>query len=478
MLVKNIYIRLGANILNAAIGFIPFIFIIRVFGREVVGSIAYCYGLAGLFSLFGDLGLSTTYNKFLASEDDPRDISVFLFLKSILLLIYTLIFFSAYFLKLRYYDLDSRLLLIGFGVILSDLVSQLFSSTLVGKRDFLFLSRAEITGSVVLCVYNLFVCFFIPNKYLLAANLIVFRLVIVSGGIFYFYKHNLFVLPRPQWKDIKKYFNYTLPITFSSISGRFIIYIDKILLGKLLGMSELGLYEIASRCYNALDRIVKPVTSTLFTEIVHRVANTTSFFHKKFRDIIHTLSFFGSTLALILIFASGPVIICFFGAENLRSAFILKFFALNIVARLLWRPYEHVIYAIEKHKLLLYLAPLNLAIRIAGYYFLIPLTISGVPVGAIALPITEFIVWFFPTGLVRSCILKKEYGNIYILEMLLKIWLPTAALIAIGHFLNYSLFVFAPIYVLFLVIEYYLGVLTKDRWNSLVEPIRSVYPNI
>jgi O-antigen/teichoic acid export membrane protein len=478
MLVKNIYIRLGANILNAAIGFIPFIFIIRVFGREVVGSIAYCCGLAGLFSLFGDLGLSTTYNKFLASEDNPRDISVFLFLKSILLIIYTLIFFSAYFLKLRYYDLDNGLLLIGFGVIFSDLVSQLFSSTFVGKRDFLFLSRVEIAGSVFLCVYNIIVCFLFPNKYLLAANMIIFRMIIILGGMLYFYKRNLLRLPRPRWQDVKRHLDYSLPIAFSSIIGRLTSYIDKVLLGRFVGMNELGLYEIASRCYNALDKLIKPVTSTLFTEIVHRIANTPSFFREKFRDIIHTLSFFGSTLALILIFASSPVVICFFGAENLRSAFILKFFALVIMAKLIWRPYEHVIYAIEKHKLILYLSPLNMVIRMAGYYFLIPLTILDIPVGAIALPITEFIVWFFPAGLVWASILKKEYGTIYILETFLKIWLPTAILIAISYFFNYSLFVFAIIYVLFLMIEYYLGVLTKNRWNSLIEPIRSVYSNL
>jgi len=475
MFVKNIYIRLGANVLNAAIGFVPFIFIIKIFGSEVVGNIAYYCSVAGAISLFADLGLSTAYNKFLAATDDPRDISTFLFLKIILILIYVLIFFATYILKFKNDDINSTLLFIGFAAILCDLVGQLFTSTMVGKRDFVFLSRVEIVAAVFLCVYNLFICFVIPNMYLLAANMILFRLVIISGGIVYFYKYRLLKLCRLEWQPVKKYVNYALPIAFLSVAGRLTSHIDKVLLGRFVGMGELGLYQIAFRCYSIIDKLIKPVTSTMFTEIVHRIANVPRFFHKKFRDLIQILNFLAGSLTLILIFVSTPLITKFFGHDNIRSSFILKFLALSIIGRLFWRPYTQVIFAIEKHKLIMYLQPLGMLVTVACYFLLIPMKVGDIDIGAAALPITEFIVWFFPAGLLRIWILKKEYGNIHMLETIFKIWLPMAGLVTIGWFFNYSILTFVSAAVSYLIIEYYLGVLTKARWDYLLEPVKSVF---
>ena len=141
MFVKNIYIRLGTNVLNVLIGFIPFIFIVRIFGVEVLGNIAYYYSLAGIFSLFADMGLSTAYNKFLASKEDHRDITTYLFLKSFLIAVYILIFFSAYFLKFRSDVINEKFLFIAFAVVVFDLIAQFFKATFVGRRDFAFLSK-------------------------------------------------------------------------------------------------------------------------------------------------------------------------------------------------------------------------------------------------------------------------------------------------------------------------------------------------
>jgi len=473
MLVKNIYIRLGTSIFTASVAFITSILVVRTFGVKIYGNIAYYYSLAGVFSLFADLGISTAYNKFLASEDNPRDITTYIFLKFLLIVIYVLIFLAAYLSKFKGGQMDNKFLFIAFVVIVLDLTAQFFTATLIGKRDFAYLSRIEITSCMIMFIYNLIVCFVVADKYFLAANLAVFHSAMIVGGLVYFCNRQLLQFSKPRWTDIKKYLNYSAPISFSSIVSRFITYVDKLLVGKLIGITELGLYRIALQCYSAFDKLIKPVTKTLFTEIAHRITNVPLFFHKKFRDIVQILNITGGVMALTLIFLSTTVIILAFGVENIRSSLILKFFSLSILARLFWRPYNHVIYAIEKHKLILYLAPLNLIIRIVCYYFLIPLKIGEFYFGAIALPLTEFILWYFPAGILRVWILKKEYGNIHIVEIILKIWLPVAALIIIGYFFSYSIFTLAIALVSFLIIEYYFKVLTKERLTYLVEPFRA-----
>ncbi len=473
MLIKNIYIRLVTNVILIAIGLVSSILIVRTFGIEVIGHIAYYYSLAGVFSLFTDLGVTTAYNKFLASEEKPEDIITYLLLKFFLIAIYVLIFFSAYFLKFSKSDVDSKLLFILFACVVFDLIAQVFTATFVGRRDFLSLSKLEIASSVLLFVYNLVVCLLIKSKYFLAANRVIFSLAIIVGGLLYFYRNKLLKPIRPRRSDIKKYVNYSLPMAFSSAVSLFTNHIDKLLLGRFIGMSELGLYQIASICYSKFDRFVKPVTSTMFTEIVHRIASVPSFFHKRFRDLVQILSFSGGVLALSLLFLSTPLITCFYGAENVRSAFILKFFALALLAKSFWRPYNHVIFAIEKHKLILYLEPLSLIVTVACYYFLIPLRIGDFHLGAAALPLTEFIIWFFPAGLLRIWILKKQYGNLHMLETFLKIWLPLAVLVVIGHLFKYSAFVFSITFVVFFIAGYYFNVLTKDRCSELLKPFKA-----
>jgi O-antigen/teichoic acid export membrane protein len=176
----------------------------------------------------------------------------------------------------------------------------------------------------------------------------------------------------------------------------------------------------------------------------------------------------------MLIFISTPLITRFFGVDNIRGSFILKFFALSILARLFWRPFHHIILAIEKHKLILYLEPLSLITMIACYYFLIPLRINEFYLGAAALPLTEFILWFFPAGVLRVWILKKKYGRLHVDVIALKIWLPLVLLIVIGWLFEYSIFALPIAFLAFVIVEYYLNVLTKDRWDDLTKPFKAV----
>jgi O-antigen/teichoic acid export membrane protein len=475
MLIKNIYIRLGTNFFTAGIGLISSILIIKTFGAEVYGKIFYYYSLAGIFTIFTDLGLSTAYNKFLASEENPRTIITYIFLQVFLIVIYIFILFFAYFLKFKNDGINNKLFFIAFAVAVFDLIGQFFTATLIGKRDFSYLSKLEIITSLTVFAYNLIVCFVITSKYYLAANRVVLHLVTITAGMLYFYNHKLIKVYRPRWGDVKKYLYYSLPLAFSSIVSQFVVNIDNLIVGKLIGMTELGLYQIALRCYQAIDKFIKPVTNTMFSELVHRINNIPSFFHKKFRDLVQVLNLFGGILALGLIFLSTPAINLFFKPEYSRSAFILKFFSLAVLAKLFWRPYGQVILAIEKHKIGSYLQPLSLLVRIGCYYLLIPLTIGNFYLGAAALPLTEFILWIFPVGLVEMAILRKKYGNLHVGEIAIKIWLPLVLIIFSGLLISRSVVMLPVVLVLFLTVEYFLGIVTRQRLSELVAPLKMIY---
>ncbi len=477
MLIRNIYIRVAANFAVAVINFIPLILIVKTFGSQAWGKVIYYYSIAGALSSLSDLGLSTAYNKFLAAENDSKDIFAFLALKSILVFVYVLVFAAIYLFRFRYDSAGNVLLKIGFLVILFELFAGFFTSTMMGKRDFFYLSIVEIVSACILFVYTVCICLIKPDIFLLAYSKAIVPLITIIGGFFYFGKRDLFKISRPQAGHFKKYISYSLPIGFSSICERLLGYFDKIVLGNLLGTGEVGFYQIAQRCYAAVDRFIKPVTSTMFTEVVHRIANSPSFFRKQFKNLVETLNFAGGILVIIIIFAGRQVVQLFFGAENLRSAFILQFFVLSVMGRLFWRPYNNVIFAIEKHRLVVALQPLNLVVVIACYYLLIPLKIGeSFYLGAAALPITEFITWLLPIGFLRIIILKKQYGNIYMWDVILKIWLPLVIVVFSGIFIHRTILMLPLVIFVFVLIEYFLNIINGHRLRQLVAPLKQMMP--
>lgn len=474
-MIKNIYIRTGTNVITSIIGFIPLILIVRTFGSEVWGRVTYYYSLAGVLSILADLGVSTAYTKFQASEDNPREAAIFLFFKVLLILGYAIVFAAAYFFKFRDGQTDAKLLWVMFAVIMLELISQYFIATLAGKRDFAYMSIAEIAAAIALFVYTLFACFVKPDIYVLAASKTVLPLVTIIWGVAYFKKKEIIWFSMPTRAEIMKYVSFSAPIAVSTILGNFISYADKLVLGKLMGLNEVGLYQIAQRCYAGIDKFLKPVTNTLFTEIVNRIANVPDYFHKRFQDLVQLLGFLSGVLVIILIFSSTFVVNAFFGAENIRSAFILKFCAFSVVTRLFWRPYATVIYAIEKHRLVTIVSILGIFVMIGFYYLLIPAKIFDVYIGAAALPIAEFIASLIPSGILMLFLLKRHFGTLGIKKSLTGVWIPLAAIIFAGYFFDYSIILLPVALGLFIAIEFYFGILTRGRLDDLIRPVRKVW---
>jgi PST family polysaccharide transporter/lipopolysaccharide exporter len=475
MLVRNIYARLGSNLVRGGLSVISSILIIRILGVEVVGRIAYYYGLVGMFTLFTDMGISVAYRKFLTTRDSSeQDVGGYVFLRLGLILLFCIIVWVAHIWISQSRGFDELMFLIAFSVTLIDLVSHFFIHTMSGQRDFVFLSKIEVAGSFSLFLYNLAVCFLFPSQYFLALNMAVVPIFLIAGGIYYVRRHDQIVIGMPSTETVVRYAKYSIPLSVSSVVGLFTVHFEKVVLGRLIGIRELGFYQLALSIFSGFDKVIKPVTNTLFTELSYRINRSAEFMRERFRDLVQTLNMIAATLALLLIFASSPVVDLFYGVENMRTAAILQCYVLVLFSRLFWRPYRHVLYAIEAHHPIGYLSVIDLAIRLGLYYTLMPMTIGGKPLGAMAIPLIEFIIWIIPSGIYNGFALRKRFGDIHMTGVLCRIWLP-AALIMYGAFLiSYTLYLFPLCVALFLMLEYHLSVLTRERWDGLVMPLKDL----
>ena len=177
---------------------------------------------------------------------------------------------------------------------------------------------------------------------------------------------------------------------------------------------------------------------------------------------------------MCLLFGSRPVVEIFYGAENMRTAFILQFFALSIMSRLFWRPYRHILYAVEAHHPLAYLSVVEVALRLSCYYLLIPLTVKGVSVGAVAIPLTEFILWILPSGLYNIYALLKRFGSVHVMSVVCRIWIPLAVIVIGSALLGFKPYLLPLFLALFLATECLLRVLTRDRLGRMVQPFQKI----
>lgn len=475
MLIKNLYFRIGSNILRGSLSIISSIIIVHVFGVKVIGQIAYYYGLVGMLTLFSDLGVGISYRKFLTDPGShEEDIATYILIKTTLLTLSCIIALTVFFFYRPTETLDSGLVVIVFVVTLIELVSHFFSDTLSGKRDFLIFSKIEVLGTIVLFAYNLAVCFLFPKLYWLAMNMVITPVILIIAGTCYCHKNRLFYLKKPTKKMLLKYVKYTYPIAFSSVVGIFSTHFEKVLIGKMIGMRELGLYRLALSLFSGFDMVIKPVTNALFTELSYRLNRVSDFVNTQFKEIVFILNLAGSLVFIFILFLSQPVVDLFYGPDNVRAAYILMCFSLVVVSRLLWRPYLHLLYAIEAHHPLAYLSVISFGLRLGLYFVLIPITIKGHLIGAMAIPLSEAILWIIPTGVYNFYVLKKRFDQIHLKEMIIKMWTPLLILTVVSACFSFSLILFPIILILFLLIEYHFNIITQKRWSKMVSPTKSL----
>ena len=473
----NIYIRIATVLIKAAIAVIPSVLIVRIFGVKLYGTISYYFSIIGIFSLFSDLGLSRALLKYLAADEEPKQsTTAYLLFKTALSIIFLILIFGAYILKFRDdHTFDRMFLLIAMVVTLSDIYKSAMISIFQGRRDFKDLSIYEIIAQVVMVTHNIFFCVVYKNVYLLACGTIIYNIIVAAGGLRYCLNKNLLVLRWPKKEIWICYIRYALPLCFSTIVGHVMTYLDKILLARLIGVGELGFYNIASNGYKYIESIIRPITLTLYTEIIHEVAAKADFVKMQMRKIVELLNVSAAYIVIGIMFCSVTAITIMYGKHNLRSAYLFMFFSLLVFSKLFWRPYHQIMYALEKHAVYSYLSLLSPPITAGLYYLLIPHHILGFEIGGAAIPFTEFVLWIFPGGLYITFALKKKYRVLHMKRILLFIWLPVVLIIIVGGFFHFALPVLPIALGIFTIVMFYFGILSKERIAQLLVPVKSTY---
>jgi len=471
-LIQNIYYRLSSNILISALNFITSILIIRVFGTEVVGLIAYYISIFGMLSCLCDLGLSNALTKFISEQKiNEKDlIATYFVLKMILLLNYIVI--SSIIIYYYKNTFDIALLFIFFCTfIVGNAIRNPLTSIFMAKRKFKSISKAQVFANITISMYSIILCLFFQNIYLLSIKML---LLYVSESIFvlYYFDQKIsdcFILPNRQL--IKKYIKFAYPLSLTTIVANIMAYADRFIIGQLIGMKELGFFEIAKRMFSPVDLVIKPVTSTLYPEILKNMLTKKDFFETSFKEIIQILTFVGIIIAMMMVYLSKPFVLIIYGADNFRAAIIFTFFSGLCISKLFLRPYHHLIHGLELQYIYPYITILSSFIRITGYYYLIPMQIHNIQVGSIAIPLINTLTWYIPGGLIVWYHIRKHYYKTYIFETIVKIFLPFISILFIGNYFHFHIYTFPILLLIFIMTQIYFGILSKSKLLMILQPL-------
>ncbi|MDL2264965.1 lipopolysaccharide biosynthesis protein [Parabacteroides sp. OttesenSCG-928-G07] len=299
----------------------------RLLSPDDFGVVAVATVIIAFFNLFTDMGLSPAIiQKKELSTNDLSNIFSFTIWTGILL---ALFFFFCSWLIGAYYDSDILVIL-----------CQLLSINL-------FFASANIVPNALFYKNKEFKFIAVRTLVIQIAGGSVAIAVALSGGGLYALIVNpilssilLFVISFKRYPQtirltlglstIKKIFSYSAYQFFFNIINYFSRNLDKLLIGRYMGMSPLGYYEKSYRLMmlplQNITQVITPVMHPIFSDYQNDLNQLSTSYEK----IIRLLAFIGFPITALLFFTSKELILILFGDQWLLSIPVFEILALSV----------------------------------------------------------------------------------------------------------------------------------------------------
>lgn len=312
---KNYLYNLAYQLLIIILPLITIPYVSRILGSDGLGSFALSNAFAQYFVLFGMLGLSIYSSRQIAYVRNEKEELSKTFWEIVFLRFLTLgISISLYFLLFGVI-IDSSLKMIYIIqslIIFSALVD--ISWLFIGLEDF---RKVVLRNSLVKVIGIILIFLFVKNEsHLWLYALILGGTQFIGQLIMWFEipgKIN-FVLPRI--KDSLKHIKYSILLFIPQLAINVYTMLDKVMLGLLVNVSEVGLYDNSQRIIKVLITVVTTVAIVTMPKMANLYINRQ---YEKFNENVYRSFSFVSFLAFPMTF--GLIGVCrtfvpwFFGPD-------------------------------------------------------------------------------------------------------------------------------------------------------------------
>ncbi|SJZ77124.1 flippase [Anaerorhabdus furcosa] len=400
---KNYIYSVLYQILIIIVPLITAPYLTRVMGAKKLGIYSYTNSVAYYFYLFAMLGISNYGNRSIASvRDDKKKMNTVFSELIVMQISFGIIVASIYILYLIYLYTTTSIYFIPSVIWSPYVISGLFDI----NWFFWGIEKFSITvfrNVVIKILTTIGIFLFVRSQ-----NDINIYIALISGS---------FVLSAVVlWTKLHRYVSFKLPrisLVYSHFKSNFILFIpviavsiytvmDKIMLGQMSGMQNLGFYDNVQKIMTIPTGLVTALGIVMLPRIANLVANGK-------RDEVNTYidmsmqfsSFFSVAIAFGLAAIAPTFTIIYFGGEFQGTSFMMELFSITIIF-IAWANVIRTQYLIPcgKDKIYILSVCVGAIVNLIVNLILIPrLKDIGAVVGTI---FAEFVVAFIQTWAVRK----------------------------------------------------------------------------
>ena len=369
MMGRNVLIQLVTSSISGLLTFLTLSLTARLFGPEIIGTLAYLLGLTGLIFAFSDLGFSRAHVYYTASKQAAsRTLGTFIRIKMILLLISSLLAIIVY----RFFGQNYSWVIFGL-ILIYELLSR-FSETILITFEALQQAIPQNLTKLISKLAKLIMVIILTQR---LRNVLGLSLTFIAEG-FILLLLSLYLIRRfiPLSYDkslFQKYFRYSLPffviIPLSYLQTNSLIVILK----QFWPVKEVGFYSAAANLTGFIKTLYGAVMIFFFPKIasLYAVKDMKSIQHYTNLTIKYLLIIF-TPIFIGLFLLRQEIIVLVLGADFISAIPIYSLFLLGMFLLMLFNPYSYVLFACHHHRPLVKINVISLFLTIILSFLMIP----------------------------------------------------------------------------------------------------------
>lgn len=340
----------------------------RMITPEDFGVVAIATVFISFFAILSDLGLGAAIvqKQDLTSEDLSSLFSFSIYLGLIL----TFLFFIAstgiaLFYKNTILLFVCRLLSLN---ILFSTLNVVPNSLLLKNKKFKFIAIRTFIVQLIAGIISVILALVGAGIYALLVN------PIIGSAIIFIINYKQYPLPfhcKIEKRALNKVASYSLYQFGFTIINYFVRNLDKLMIGRVIGLQVLGYYEKSYRLMmlplQNITNVVTPVMHPIFADY----QNNLTIQRDKFLKILRILSLIGFPLTAFLYFSARELVLVIFGPQWEASVPIFKILSLTVWCQIIGSSLGSIFQATNQTKRMFYVGLINTIVNVTGLFIAI-----------------------------------------------------------------------------------------------------------
>ena len=299
----------------------------RLLTPSEFGIIAVAMVIITFFGVFSDLGIAPAIIQ--DKTLDKKDLSNLFSFTVWLAITISFFFFLSSGLIARYYDspvLKSICRVLSLSLLFNTM-SIVPNALLYKDKAFKFLAKRSVAVQFVVGTIAILAAFYGAGVYALLINPVVSAIVIF---IITFRRYPQQIRWTLGLSSLRKIFSYSSFQFLFNLINYFSRNLDKLIVGKYLGMSMLGFYEKSYRLMmlplQNITHVITPVMHPVFSDFQNDLHQLES----SYRKVVRLLAFIGFPLSIFLLFTSKELMLLIFGMQWEASVPVFRILSLTV----------------------------------------------------------------------------------------------------------------------------------------------------